>query len=627
MLRNLSIVIGLYNKAMLFARGLAVLSFAVIALAQGPPKAGPVTIMKSSEIKAGMKAVAWTVFEGSTPEAVPIEIIGPWRNAWGPKQDIILGKMGGKAARTNVAGGMSGSPVYVDGKLIGAVALRLSVFSPDAICGITPIELMLEINDFDKTVPVEAKTPEKVKAVAQTGPLPGELAARVFGGGGLSNDMPMMVPIETPLMFSGFSEETLRHFAGVFQQLGIKPVFGGAAGSVYETKPAANWKSALQPGQAVAGVLVNGDLSITGLGTVSYNDGKRVLAFGHPFFNLGPVEMPMSQGEILTVLASAFQPNKVGNATEIVGALKQDRHSGIMGVLGEQAKMIPVSVKLRNHAGAGKGVVEKNLRYNVFEHQKWTPTLMMITAFNSINGVNDYSEEVTYKMNARLEFDGGLPPMMVQTMQAPGEGPLPAPVLLAGHWGERINRLFSNPIAMPKVKSAEVVVDLLPERRIAQIESGWLSQSEAAPGDTVTIKAFLRPFRGARFERELKLKIPEGMPKGEHRIVLSDGDHLNNSQRQMAGMNRFLDLRDTVSLINQERSNTTLYASLLQQRPTVYSDDKTMPNLPQTVINVMQTGRTSNRNLSTSAETVMAQASSPFEVIVQGNHSLKIVVR
>src|SRR5438045_4700426 len=125
------------------------------------PQAGKVEIMKSSLLKPGMKGYAWTVFQGTEPEAVPIEIIGLWKNQWGPRQDVILAKMGGKAARTNVAGGMSGSPVYIDGKLIGAVALRLSVFSPDAICGITPIDLMLEINDFDQSRPSDARTPDK----------------------------------------------------------------------------------------------------------------------------------------------------------------------------------------------------------------------------------------------------------------------------------------------------------------------------------------------------------------------------------------------------------------------------------------------------------------------------------
>src|SRR5512140_3182114 len=120
-----------------------------------------------------MKVYAWTVFAGREPEAVPVEIIGLWKNAWGPKQDIILAKMGGKALRTNVAGGMSGSPVYVVGELVGAVALRVCVFSPDAICGITPIELMLEINDYDNTLPADARTPNKVQ-VSAGAPLPGD---------------------------------------------------------------------------------------------------------------------------------------------------------------------------------------------------------------------------------------------------------------------------------------------------------------------------------------------------------------------------------------------------------------------------------------------------------------------
>src|SRR5262252_8588707 len=171
-----------------------VLSVAVLSCSAAPsatipprPQAGKVEIMKSSELKPGMKGYAWTVFQGTVPEPVPIEIIGLWKNQWGPRQDVILAKMGGKAARTNVAGGMSGSPVYVDGKLIGAVALRLSVFSPDAICGITPIDLMLEINDLDKSRRLDAKTPDKLKVA--------KVDAITAPG--------MMTPIETPLTFSG----------------------------------------------------------------------------------------------------------------------------------------------------------------------------------------------------------------------------------------------------------------------------------------------------------------------------------------------------------------------------------------------------------------------------------------
>src|SRR5262249_38382485 len=299
----------------------AVLAFAATAVtatagsSSSPPKTGPVQIMKAVDLKPGMHATAWTVFTGTEPEPIPVEIIGLWKNAWGPKQDVIIGKMGGKAQRTNVAGGMSGSPVYVDGKLIGAVALRLSVFSPDAICGITPIELMLEINDLDKSRPDDAKVPDKLTARKAAVSVPSDLLAQTVSAGGSATipqqQFATMVPIEAPLAFSGFNENTLREFNPIFQQLGITAVQGGAVAAGQQgSKPVAGWEHSLNPGDAVAGVLVNGDFSVTGLGTVTYNDGKRVLAFGHSFFNLGPVSMPMSKGEVIMTLASAFQPNK-----------------------------------------------------------------------------------------------------------------------------------------------------------------------------------------------------------------------------------------------------------------------------------------------------------------------------
>src|SRR4051812_37272259 len=200
---------------------------AVAALAQSPqspPKAGKVEIMHLADVKPGMKGTAWTVFQGTEVEPVPVEILGRWKNQSGPKQDIILAKMGGKAIRSNVAGGMSGSPVYIDGKLVGAVALRISVFSPDAICGITPIESMLEINDFDQSKPEDARTPDKLAArnqreVEVPSGLAGQLVAA--GAGGNFPQQPVLVPIEAPVAFSGFSETTMREFGPLFQQMGI----------------------------------------------------------------------------------------------------------------------------------------------------------------------------------------------------------------------------------------------------------------------------------------------------------------------------------------------------------------------------------------------------------------------
>jgi hypothetical protein len=615
-----------FSVALIVAVSTAVSAAAATELE--PPKAGKVQILKSSELKPGMKATAWTVFEGNKPEPVPVEIVGLWKNAWGPKQDIILAKMGGKALRTGVAGGMSGSPVYVDGKLIGAVALRISVFSPDAICGITPIELMLEINDYDESRPQDAKAPDKLQA--RNGiEVPGQLLAQAVAAGASPNlprQAPLMVPIETPLVFSGFNDNVLKEFGPMFNQMGISAVQGGASAALRDPKPAKDWKNALQPGESIAGVLVSGDMSVTGLGTTTYNDGKRVLGFGHPLFNLGPVSMPMSKGEILMVLSSQFQPNKFGNATEIVGALKQDRHSGIMGDLGAAAEMIPVSVKVRSYTDANAVLKEKDLKFNVFVHQKWTPYLMMVTLFNSVSGMNDFAEEATYRLTGEIELDGQ-PNVSMSTMLAPSELPVPTSMLLAGYWGDKFNRLFGNAVKLPRLKSVNATIDLLPERRIATLEQAWLPTNEVQAGTEVPVKVFLRPFRGERIEREVKVKIPAGMPKGEHRILLSDAETLNRMQ-SVAGMaNRFIDLPETVSLLNQERSNNRLYVSLVQARPTFYEDDKTLPSLPASVLNVMQASRAASRPLVSSGDSTYEQTSVPFDFVVNGSQSLKITVK
>lgn len=611
---------------------LAVLAFSAYAAdspAPARPQAGPVEILKASELKPGMKGTAWTVFSGTRPEAIPVEIIGLWKNAWGPKQDVILAKMGGKAARTNVAGGMSGSPVYVDGKLIGAVALRLSVFSPDAICGITPIELMLEISEFDYSRPADARAPDKSARQVRDAEVPGEVLAQVVAAGAspaLAQQFPTMVPIETPLTFSGFTEETLREFGPFFRQAGVSAVQGGAGGAVYTTRPAPGWRKALQPGDAVAGVLVSGDMSMTGMGTVTYNDGQRVLAFGHPFFNLGPVNMPMAKGEVLMTLSSAFQPNKIANATEFVGVLQQDRHSGIMGVLGESARMIPVAVKVRSFDNSNAVRKERDLRFNVFVQQKWTPYLMMVTLFNSISGLNESMEEATYRLSGSVELQGQ-GKISLSTMQAAGELPMPAPMLLAGWWGDKFNRLYLNAVKTPDVRRVDVTVDLIPERRVAAIENAWVAAPEVRAGDEVPVKVFLRPYRGERIEREFKVKIPLGLPKGQHRILLSDGDTISRIQKIAGSLNRFMDLPETVSLMNQERSNNKLYVALVEPSPTAYYEDKKLPSLPSSVLNVMQAGRAPNRGMITSPETASEQMALPFDYVVTGSYSLKITVK
>jgi hypothetical protein len=614
-----------------FAAFVVVFACSYVASAQQPapvrPKSGKVEIFKEADLRPGMQGYAWTVLAGDEPEAIPVEIVGILKNQWGPHQDIILGKMGGKAIRTNVAGGFSGSPVYIDGKLVGAVALRFSVFSPDAICGITPIELMLEVNKFDESRPSDARTPDKV-ASRESVPVSSGMLAQVVSAGA-SSAFPStgsMVPIETPLTFAGFHENVLHEFMPFFQQMGMTVAAGGASSTLTDSRPAPGWQHSLQPGDAVSAVLVTGDMSVSGMCTVTYNDGKHMLACGHPIFNLGPVDMPMAKSEVLMTLASQFQPNKFGNATEIVGALRQDRHSAIMGELGATAAMVPVTVKVRSFGDNNAMRTEKDLHFSVFVQQKWTPYLMMLTLFNSISGLNDFAEETTYRLSGKVEFEGQ-PGLSIATMLASSEAPAPAPIQLAGWWGDKFNRLFLNTVQMPKLKSVDATIDILPERRVAIIENAWIPSSEVEAGSEVPLRVFLRPYRGERLERDFTLKIPPGLPKGEHRILLSDADTLNRMQ-SVAGMSdRFMDIPQTISLINQERSNNKVYISLVEPHPTVFFEDKTLPSLPASVVNVMQTGRTASRHLVSSSESAVEQGSIPFDLMIDGSYSLRVTVK
>ncbi|HXS95381.1 MAG TPA: hypothetical protein VN736_12310 [Candidatus Limnocylindrales bacterium] len=616
--------------------GFAVSSFPVCAGDANliRPKAGKVEIFPLKDLKPGMKATAWTVFQGTEPEPVPIEIVGFLKNAWGPNQDVVVGKMGGKAIRTNVAGGMSGSPVYIDGKLVGAVALRMSTFSPDAICGITPIQTMLEINDLDQSKPETAKTPDKLAAQNRSGAVsvPGEMLSQLVAAGAmhsLPQQMPMMVPIESPVTFSGFTNETINAFSPMFQQMGIAVAQGGASAGLHNGKPVAGWQHALNPGESVAGVLVDGDMSVTGFGTVTYNDGKKVLAFGHSFFNLGPVDMPMTKGDVIMTLASSYQPNKMGNATDVVGALHQDRHSGIEGQLGAEAPMIPVTMTVRSMDDKGAVAHSRDYHFNVFVHQKWTPYLMMLTLYNTVSQLNEFADggEETYRLSGNIDMGAAGQKISLSTMQAAGELPMPAPMVLAGWVGDKFNRLYLNNVKTPDIKRVNFTVDLLPERRVATIENAWVANSDVQPGEELPLKVFLRPYRGEPIERDFTIKIPSGLAKGDHRIVLSDADTMNRMQNIAGAMNRFLDLPQAVSLINQERTNNKLYVSLVESSPTAYYDDKTMPSVPASVLNVMQTGRSSSRSLITSAETATEQMSLPFDYVVTGSYSLRIHVK
>jgi len=296
-----------------------------------------------------------------------------------------------------------------------------------------------------------------------------------------------------------------------------------------------------------------------------------------------------------------------------------------MGRLGEESRMAPVSMKVRALDDKEKVTREKDFHFNVFVHEKWTPYLMMLTMYNSLSQMNEFVDEATYRLSGQVEVDGE-PNISLGTMQAAGVAATPAHLALASWWAERINRLYVNNVKPADVKRISLTVDLLPGRRVLSIDNAWVADPEVRAGDDVLVKALLRPYRGDAIVRQFHVHVPVGLAKGDHRIVLSDADTANRMQSMAGQVDRFIEIPETVSLLNQERANNKMYVSLVISSPTAYYDDKTMPSLPASALNVMQSVQASNRSLVTSAETATEQMALPFDYVVTGSYSLRIHV-
>jgi hypothetical protein len=566
-----------------------------------------------SDIHPGMRGVAYTVFQGVKPEPMDVEVLGILHGMNGPKSNIILVRLHGqKVEYTGVVAGMSGSPVYLDGKLAGALAFRIGEFSKEPIAGVTPIADMLEINAFDKSPAEEASAakPAVSNAAGKTA-APGEGTTLA---GGTQNFVQYLKPIDTPLVFNGFSEDAVRQFAPQFGAAGIVPVMG--AGSVSEEKQ----PEPLEAGSAVSAILVRGDMDIAATCTVTYIDPQRLLACGHPLLQFGSVDLPMNKAQVLATLPSPLNAFKIVNTTERAGAFVQDRHTGILGVFGKQPDMIPVTLTI--HGGSSA----KEFHYEVLNNPRLSPVAMMATVFNALHGVNEFGEEITYRLNGTIDVKG-FPEVGLRNMFVPADNGQPAAMAAALSLGERFGRIYDNPYNAPAVKSVKLDFDLVRERRWARLESARTDVTEARPGDQITVETVLAPYRGERVVRQIPVKIPTSASKGNLRILVSDGDTLDRVNRTNPAFGRKLDLASTIALLNKEHSNNRLYVSLLEADPEARVADKVMPTLPISVMNVME-GMRGNQEMIVSGESNVDETATPsLDYVVSGAQLLTITIK
>jgi hypothetical protein len=570
------------------------------------------------QIHAGMRGYALTVFEGVKPESMDVEVLGVMHNTNGPKGDVILVRLhGAKVEYTGVVAGMSGSPVYLNGKLAGALAFRIGEFSKEPIAGVTPIADMLEINALDKSPAEEAAaTKPSLSNVAGKTAAPGDAVAIPDSNQSAPTQdfSNYLKPIDAPLVFNGFSEDTMRRFASQFASAGVVPVMG--AGSVSGEKQ----PEPLEAGSAVSAILVRGDMDIAATCTVTYIDPQRLLACGHPLLQFGSVDLPMNKAQVLATLPSPLNAFKIVDTTEQAGVFVQDRHTGILGVFNKQPDMIPVTLTI--HGGSGSKV----FHYEVLNNPRLSPVAMMATVYNALHGVNEYGEEITYRLNGSIDVKG-FPQVGLRNMFVPAENGQPAAMAAALSLGERFGRIYDNPYNAPAVNGVKLDFDLVRERRWARLESARTDVSEARPGDEIIVETVLAPYRGERVVHQIPVKIPTSASKGTLRILVSDGETLDHVGRSNAAFGRSLDLASTIALLNKEHANNRLYVSLLEADPEARVADKVMPTLPISVMNVMD-GMRGNQEMIVSGESSVDEtATAPLDYVVSGAQLLTVTVK
>jgi hypothetical protein len=559
-------------------------------------------LLPLSEVHPGMSGYAYTIFAGDQIEKFDLEVIGMLDNFLGPRQSIILVQLKGpKVEHTGVVAGMSGSPVYLDGKLAGALSLKLGIFTKEPIAGVTPIQDVLN---------PPAQPPSSQAAQQQVG-LPTQASTRTGLPSGSA-----LEPIETPLVFSGFPSAAIQQFSNQIQGYGFVAAQGGTAAPRPED-------AHLVAGDMAGMVLVQGDASINSACTVTAVQADRVFLCGHPFLSLGDVQLPMARSRVVTTLSSSLASTKIVNVAGSIGTITGDHLTAVTGKLGPPPAMIPLDLTLSVSGG------EKKLHFELVNHPKLTPLLVAITTFSGLTQNSLYGEGTTLHLSGEIRLQGHSP-VQIENTFAPGDTLSPDSLPIALTMQNVFTRLFSNTFESAKVDRISLRVESVPGRKSFTIESAWLEKGEAAPGETLRVRVLLRPYRGPSRVEETTVRVPEQVARGATlRVLISDADLLNRASRGFAFIGAGsgpTGLDQLIALLNRERRNDRLYVGLFAPAPTLLWDDKELPNIPLSQINIVD-GRPTPGSVQVLRETLASESSVPLGGPVSGVISLNLQVR
>jgi len=572
---------------------MAALFLPALTGAQSPAPAGPPQgggFFPLSEVHRGLTGTAWTVFTGSQPEPMEVEILGVLRGARGPGHDMILAQLHGtKPEYTGVVAGMSGSPVYIGNRLVGSLSYRIGQFSKDPIAGITPIEQMLEVRDL----------PEEQGAGGRE------------QGSGTAGETTMRA-METPLVMGGFGPEAVHLWQKQLAGTGLEMVAAGGMGgsSAMDTKPSSAAVKSVVPGSAVSALLMRGDLEIAATCTVTYVDPKQLLACGHPILQAGPVSLPMTTTEVVATLASPLNAFKIVNTGATIGAFNEDRDAAIRGVFGAEAQMIPVHVAVH---GQGK---PRKLNVEILDLPSLTPMAVLVAVYQALLQSNESTDETSYHVTGSLRLDGY--PAVPLDVWAPAGVGMGASMSAAFATEERFLRIYGNGGRRGAVRELDLEVEAIPRRVQVELEGARLvSNNIVHAGDTVMVEATLRPWRQAARNVRIPVRIPAHLGAGVLRLLVSDAATLDRTLDQPRFQTHSTGLETAIAAARGQHAADRVYVSLLAPETQAGMEGQTLTGLPLSMANALEPKRAA-QDASLNGESAELAGEAPAEGLLSG---------
>ncbi len=600
----------------LFMVGTATAAPLAAATPNPPPSTGGVFPL--SQVHRGLMATAWTVFEGTAPEPMQVEILGILRGARGPGRDLILARLQGtKPEYTGVVAGMSGSPVYVGTRLLGALSYRIGQFSKEPIAGITPMEQMLEVRD---QIASSASSQPAVAAVPMQDPaqpLPSASQQQQAAAPLVQATAPLVQAMDTPLLMSGFSDAAIQLWRQRMAGTGLEKIAVG--GPLGNSATAAEDHTPILPGSAVSLQMVRGDLEIAATCTVTYVDAHHLLACGHPVLQAGNVSLPMTRADVVATLPSPLNAFKIINTGATIGAFTQDRDAAIGGLLGAHAAMIPIRVTVTTGAQTVTHHVE------VLNLPTMTSSALLVSVYQLLLETNQSTAETSYHVTGAIRLTGA-PPVPIDSWGTPGGNMAPQLAAAIGV-GSTFDALYASSQRTPAANSIagiDLHIDALAGNRATTLDGvRLLSSGIVHAGDTIALEATVHRWQQPSQVVHLQARLPQNLPAGNLRILVSDGATLDRTLDATAASHDPGGFAATLNRMQQQHAQNRLYLSLLLPQAQASMGGRILPDLPLSVANAMEPMHQAAA-AGLNGESLQIAASVPVDGALRGYRTLEL---